>query len=236
MTHAQWKCGRIKRIRWIRMKGGWQNERKKNQRNVSTFRMWSRGLSFCTDILSVCARLKMSFNWSLENMLTDRMCCPISPWLPVVMDGTYRFGLLSLLWRTVLANRSGDTHRAPACSFMYSFKSSSGVGWLPVLTFVSHRSFEYMSGSERTQDFAQADVSQTPLLLKTITFTDQSCWRSISFRMLYHVTVPVLPNVLNNHSAFICKGQAFFFGGWTLEEKGTMIFENNRKCPPNNTV
>jgi hypothetical protein len=54
--------------------------------------------------------------------------------------------------------------------------------------------------------------------------------------MLYHVTVPVLPNVLNNHSAFICKGQAFFFGGWTLEEKGTMIFENNRKCPPNNTV
>ena len=139
--------------------------------------MWSRGLSFSTNTLSVCARLKMSFSWSLENMLTDRTCCPTSPWLLLVMDGTYRFGLLSLLWRTVLQSGTGDTQRAPACNFMYSFKSISGVRWLPVLMFVSHSSFEYISGSKSIpyvcysiKDSDHTDASRCPLPVKTLPF------------------------------------------------------------------
>ena len=110
-------------------------------------------------------------------MLTDRMCWPTSPWLLLVMDGTYRFGLLSLLWRTVLQNGTGDTQRAPACSFMYSFKSISGVRWLPVLMFVSHSSFEYISGSKSIQcvcysikDSDHTDASRRPLPIKTLPF------------------------------------------------------------------
>jgi len=110
-------------------------------------------------------------------LVMDGTCCPASPWLLLVMDGTYRFGLLSLLWRTVLQNGTGDTQRAPACSFMYSFKSISGVRWLPVLMFVSHSSFEYISGSNSIhyvcygiKDSDHTVASQCSLPVKTLPF------------------------------------------------------------------
>lgn len=195
--------------------------------------MWSRGLSFCTNTLSVCARLKTSFSWSLENMLTDRTCCPTRPWLLLVMDGTYRFGLLSLLGRTVLHNGTGDTQRAPACSFMYSFKSISGVRWLPVLMFVSHSSFEYISGSKSTcyvcyriKDSDQTDASWCPPLVKTLPFHGTKMFN-----------IQVFCNVTSCHrdSSPQCLGllclhfeiQAVFLACLTLAVEGTMIFENN---------
>ena len=47
---------------------------------TGTLRMCSSERSFCTQSRNVCARLKMAFNCSLQNMSTVRMFSPFSPW------------------------------------------------------------------------------------------------------------------------------------------------------------